>query len=257
MSTSFDLSGKVAVVTGGARDIGHAISVALAQNGADVVVNYRQSKTKASDTVREIEALGRRALAVEADVTQRAEVTRLVDAALEFGSGRLDIVVNNAGGLIRRVRLGQLSEELLADSLQLNFGSAVLMCQATIPHMVERGSGRVINITSIAANTGGSDTTPHYGPAKAALADLARTLTKEFARHGVTINSVAPGLIDNQFHRDHTPPEVFAKGVQAVPMGRAGRNEDVAGAVVFLASDAASYISGQVIHVNGGLYYGH
>jgi 3-oxoacyl-[acyl-carrier protein] reductase len=130
------------------------------------------------------------------------------------------------------------------------------MCQAVIPGMVERGGGRVIDISSIAGHNGGAPTVPHYAPAKAAVSNFARTLSREFAGKGVTVNSVAPGVIDNRFHKDHTPPEMFAALVKAVPMGRAGTNEDVAGAVAFLASPAAAYITGEVIHVNGGLYFG-
>ena len=110
------------------------------------------------------------------------------------------------------------------------------MCQAVIPHMVEKGGGRAINISSIAGHNGGSATTPHYGPAKAAISDLARSLTREFAGKGVTINSVAPGVIQNQFHAVHTSPEMFEAMVKNIPIGRAGINEDVAGAVAFLAS---------------------
>jgi 3-oxoacyl-[acyl-carrier protein] reductase len=253
---SFDLSGRIALVTGGARDIGRAVSLELARNGAHVVVAYHSSGTAARSVVAEIEAMGRRAIAVSADVTRRAEIEALVKIALEFGEGRIDILVNNAGGLGRRALLGELTEELIDDTLRLNFTSVVLTCQAVIPHMVEQGGGRVINISSIAGHNGGAPTTPHYGPAKAAVSDLARTLTKEFAGRGVTVNSVAPGIIQNRFHEDHTPPELFAKMVQAVPIGRAGTNEDVAGAVAFLASPAAAYITGDVLHVNGGLYFG-
>jgi len=253
---SFDITGKTALVTGGGRDIGRAISIELARNGADVVVNYAASAQGAEETVKEIAALGRRAVAVRADVTKRADIDRLVKAALEFGGGRIDVLVNNAGGLGRRARLEELTEDLIDDTLRLNFTSVVLMCQAVIPHMASRGGGRVVNISSIAGHNGGAVTTPHYGPAKAAVSDLARTLTKEYAAKGVTINSVAPGVIENRFHEVHTPPELFAKLVAGVPMGRAGTNEDVAGAVAFLVSPAASYISGEVIHVNGGLYFG-
>jgi len=253
---SFDITGKIALVTGGARDIGRAISLELARNGADVVVAYASSADAARSAVAEIEALGRRGLAVRADVTRKADIDALVAAALGFGGGRIDVLVNNAGGLGRRALLGELTEELLDATLRLNFSSVVLMCQAVIPHMVKNGGGRVVNISSIAGHNGGAPTTPHYGPAKAAVSDLARTLTKEFAGRGVTVNSVAPGLIQNRFHEDHTPPELFAKMVQAVPMGRAGTNEDVAGAVAFLASPAAAYVTGEVLHVNGGLYFG-
>jgi 3-oxoacyl-[acyl-carrier protein] reductase len=122
--------------------------------------------------------------------------------------------------------------------------------------MVKQGGGRVINISSIAGHNGGAITTPHYGPAKAAVSNLARTLTKEFAGKGITINSVAPGVIDNAFHDVHTPREVLASLVKNIPIGRAGTNEDVAGVVAFLASPAAAYITGDVIHVNGGMYFG-
>jgi len=253
---SFDITGQIALVTGGGRDIGRAISLELARNGADVVVNYHGSEPQAAATVQEIQALGRRAVAVRADVTRKADIDRLVAEALRFGEGRLDILVNNAGGLVKRAQLGELTEELLDEVLRLNFTSVVLACQAAIPHMVKQGRGRVINVSSIAGHNGGSASTPHYGPAKAAVSNLARTLTKEFAGKGVTINSVAPGVIANHFHEVHTTPEAFANLVKAIPLGRAGTNEDVAGVVAFLASPAAAYLTGEVIHVNGGLYFG-
>jgi len=253
---SFDLTDKVALVTGSGRDIGRAIALELARNGADVVVNACHSTDAAAQTVAEIERIGRRAVAVQADVTRKADVDRLVAESLQFGEGRIDILVNNAGGLVRRARLEELTESLLDEVLRLNFTSVVLMCQAVIPGMVKRGEGRVIDISSIAGHNGGAATTPHYGPAKAAVSNLARTLTKEFAGTGVLINSVAPGLIDNGFHRAHTPPDLFAKLVANVPLGRAGTNDEIAGVVAFLASPAASYIAGEVIHVNGGLYFG-
>jgi 3-oxoacyl-[acyl-carrier protein] reductase len=256
MSVSLDITGKIALVTGGARDIGRAISLELARNGADVVVNYGRSQREADETVKEIAALGRRAVAVQADVTRKADIERLVAAALEFGRGRIDILVNNAGGMIRRAHLSELTEELIDEVLRLNFTSTLLLCQAVIPRMVAQGGGRVVNISSVAGHNGGAPTTPHYGPAKAAVSDLARTLTKEFSAKGVAVNSVAPGVIDNTFHAEHTPPEMFAGLLKGIPMGRAGTNEEVASAVAFLASPAASYITGEVLHVNGGLYFG-
>ncbi len=253
---SFDITGKVALVTGGARDIGHAISVELARNGADVVVNYHGSEAAAAATVEAIRGLGRRGLAVRGDVTRKADIDHLVAEAARFGGGRIDVLVNNAGGIVRRALLGELTEELIDEVLRLNFTSVVLMCQAVVPHMLARGGGRIINISSIAGHNGGAATTPHYGPAKAAVSNLARSLTKELAGKGITINSVAPGVIANAFHEVHTPPEMFAAMVKGIPIGRAGTNDDVAGVVAFLASPAASYITGEVIHVNGGLYFG-
>jgi 3-oxoacyl-[acyl-carrier protein] reductase len=253
---SFDLTNQVALVTGGARDIGRAVCLELAKNGADIVLNFQSSEVAARETAEAVQALGRRVLAVRADVTKKPEIERLVQLALEFGGGRIDILVNNAGGLIKRAKLAELTEELLDEVLRLNFTSTLLVCQAVIPHMVRNASGRVINIASLAAHNGGGPTTPHYGPAKAAVLNLSRTLTKEFAPLGVNVNSVSPGLIDNQFHKTHTAPAAFAAQLSGIPMGRPGTSEEVAGAVAFLASPAASYISGEVIHVNGGAYFG-
>jgi 3-oxoacyl-[acyl-carrier protein] reductase len=255
---SFDITGKTALVTGGARDIGHAISVELARNGADVVVNYHGSEEAAATTVEEIRALGRRAVAVRADVTSKADIDRLVAEAARFGNGRIDVLVNNAGGIVRRAVLAELTEELIDEVLRLNFTSVALLCQAVVPHMLGSGGrgGRIINISSIAGHNGGAATTPHYGAAKAAVSNLARSLTKDLAGKGITVNSVAPGIIANRFHEVHTPPEMFATLVKGIPIGRAGTNEEVAGVVAFLASPAASYITGEVIHVNGGLYFG-
>jgi 3-oxoacyl-[acyl-carrier protein] reductase len=253
---SFDIDGKIALVTGGGCDIGRACCLELARGGADVVVNYHQSRDDADRTVAAITGLGRRAVAIGADVTKTDEITRLVDATREFSGGRIDILVNNAGGIIRRALLGELTAELIDECLRLNFTSVALMCQAVIPHMVEQGGGKVINISSVAGHNGGAPTTPHYGPAKAAVTNLARTLTKEFAGKNIQINNVAPGVIDNRFHKDHTPPEMFEKLLTFVPLGRAGTNEDVAGAVAFLASPNADYITSDVIHVNGGIHFG-
>jgi 3-oxoacyl-[acyl-carrier protein] reductase len=248
-----DLQGRMALVTGGARDMGRAIALELARRGADVVIGYHASTSAADETVVSLRARGARALAVAADVREPAEVERLAATAAEFGDGRIDILVNNAGGLVRRVPFAEVTPELLEETLRLNFFSAALACHAIIPGMAERGYGRVVNVGSVAAHTGNA-TNHHYAAAKAALTSLARSLTKEFAARGVTINTVAPGLIDNTFHVVHTPRPVFEAMLQTIPAGRAGTDEDIAGAVAFLVSDAAAYISGDVLHVNGGLY---
>ena len=254
---SFNLLGRVALVTGGARDIGQAISLELARNGADVVVNFLDSEASAAATVAEIEAMGRRGLAARADVTRKPDVDRLLDEALRFGGGRIDILVNNAGGLIQRVLLADVTEALVEKAIRVNFTSALLMSQAVIPQMVAHGGGRVINVSSLAGHDGGAGRSLHYAAAKAALSNLSRSLAKEFAAKGISVNTVAPGVIANGFHARNTSPEALAAMVARVPMKRAGTNEDVAGVVAFLASPAAAYVTGQVVHVNGGLYCGH
>jgi 3-oxoacyl-[acyl-carrier protein] reductase len=252
---SFDLSGQIALVTGGGRDIGRAVCLELAKNGADVVINYAHSEGDATDTAAAVGALGRRALLVRADVTKKAECERLAQEALRFGAGRVDILVNNAGGLVKRAKLAELTEELLDEVMRLNFTSTLLMCQAVIPSMVKNGGGRVVNVSSLAGHNGGGPTTPHYGPAKAAVSNLTRTLTKEFAAQNVAVNAVAPGLIDNAFHRVFTAPEAFHAQLSGIPMARPGTSEEVATVVAFLASAAASYVAGQVLHVNGGSFF--
>jgi 3-oxoacyl-[acyl-carrier protein] reductase len=248
-----ELHGRVALVTGGARDMGRAIALELARRGADVVIGYHASAAIADETVGEIVALGVRGLAVTADVREAAEVEELASAAEAFGGGRVDILVNNAGGLVRRSPFAEVTPELLEETLRLNFLSASVACHALLPGMADRGYGRIVNVGSVAAHTG-NPTNHHYAAAKAALTSLGRSLTKEYAALGVTINTVAPGLIDNAFHVVHTARPVFEQMVKAIPAGRAGTNEDIAAAVAFLVSDAAGYISGDVLHVNGGLY---
>ena len=248
-----ELHGRVALVTGGARDMGRAIALELARRGADVVIGYHASAATADETVGGIVALGVRGLAVAADVREAAEVEELASAAEAFGGGRVDILVNNAGGLVRRSPFAEVTPELLEETLRLNFLSASVACHALLPGMAERGYGRIVNVGSVAAHTG-NPTNHHYAAAKAALTSLGRSLTKEYAALGVTINTVAPGLIDNAFHVVHTARPVFEQMVKAIPAGRAGTNEDIAAAVAFLVSDAAGYVSGDVLHVNGGLY---
>jgi len=252
----FRIDGKIALVTGGGRDIGAACSIELARNGADVVVNYSKSAAEAARVVKEIEGLGRRAVAVQADVRRPEDVERLIRAASDFGRGRIDVLVNNAGGMVKRARIAEMSLDLLEEVMRLNFTSAVLVTKAVLPILERQRGGKIINISSIAGATGGAATTPHYAPAKAALTNLARTLTKDYAAKGIQINTVAPGVIDTRFHEDHTSRELWEALLKGIPMGRAGTSEDVAGAVAFLASPAADYISGEVIHVNGGMHFG-
>ena len=234
------LKGQVALVTGAARRIGRSIAVRLAAEGADVVVNYRTSKTEAEQVVREIAANGRRALAWQADVSRGEEVRRMF-AEVERAFGRLDILVNNAG-MFFPAPFDQLTEEQWDTILATNLKAQFLCAQAAAPLMKRQGSGRIINLSSIGGLLAWPKYT-HYCVSKAGVIMLTRCLARALAPE-ITVNSVAPGTI--QFP-DEPPDEDY---LRRVPLGRTGRAEDIAGAVVFLAQ--TEFITGQVFVVDGG-----
>lgn len=250
----FDLSGRVAVVTGGARDIGRSIALGLARSGADVLLTYNTSASDALPTAEQIRDLGVRADTTSFDAHDDASIAALAETARDFGKGTVHILVNNAGGQVRPARLADLDRSLLEETMRLNFFAPALLCKALVPTMVERGFGRVINIGSVAARNGAGPTGYHYAAAKAAVTSLARTLTNEFGGSGVTFNTVAPGFVDNTFHKN-SPEELKQRIISRIPLGRPGQNDDIAGAVQFLASVQASWISGAIIDVNGGSSY--
>ncbi len=248
------LKGKTALVTGGGRGIGRAIALGLAQEGADVAV--LDILTDNAETVRrEIEALGVKGLALGCDLTRRAEVNRAVEEALaQFG--QLDIVVNNAGW--DKLELFLESAEVTWDKIiAVNFKSILYVCKAALPRMVERGGGRVINIASDAGRVGSMGEAVYAGT-KGAIIAFSKTLARELARHRITVNVVCPGLTETpllQGIRDQSPKsaKVIEAVTRAIPLGRVGQPEDIAGAVVYLASPAADFVTGQTLSVSGGL----
>jgi 3-oxoacyl-[acyl-carrier protein] reductase len=247
-----DLKGKVALVTGGARDIGRATSLQLAKSGASVVVNYNASGDRARAVCDEIRAAGGRAVAVQADVTRIEDIRRLFQEA-SAAFGRLDILVNNAGGLLARKALGEMDMAFWDEVMSLNLRSVAFVTQAALPYMVDGGA--IVNLSSLAARDGGGPGSTAYAAAKGGVLTLTRGLSKELAARKIRVNCVSPGMIDTTFHDTFTKPEARKATAARTTIGREGTPDDVAKAIVFLASDASSYINGESIEINGGLYY--
>jgi len=247
------LNGKSALVTGASSGIGAAIAVELAREGASVTVNYFRNEAGARQIVKRIEATGQAALLVRADVRRKSEVTRMFREHLAR-FGRLEILVNNAGDMGKRLPTVETSEELWHDVLDLNLSSAFFCCQEAIAPMLAQKWGRIINISSVGGRTGGGAGSIPYHAAKAGLMALTKGLAKELALHHITVNTVAPGIIETAFHERHTKPELKAEWLRTlVPMQRAGDTDEIAKVVAFVASEGASYMTGSTVDVNGGM----
>lgn len=244
-----DLAGKVALVTGGARDIGRATVLKLAAAGAKVAVNYFGSEDRAQDLVREI---GGNAIAVKADVTRTGEVERMI-ADVTDKLGKIDILVNNAGGLLARKKLDEMDEAFMHQVVTLNFTSMLIVTKAALPHMNDGGA--IVNLSSLAAHDGGGPGSIVYAASKGAVVTATRGIAKEIGARRIRVNAVSPGMINTTFHDTFTKPEARTATAGRTLAGREGESEDVANAIVFLASDAASYINGEVVQINGGLYF--
>ena len=252
MNNSFDLTGKVALVTGAGSGIGKATVIALAEAGAAVAINYHRNEAGAESAKQQILAAGGRAITIQADVTKSADVRAMVEKTVaEFGP--VDILVNNAGSLVERLRLLELTEEKWDAVIDLNLKSAFLCSQAVAASMIERRTGAIINVTSIAGRNGGALGSIHYSTAKGGMITLTKGLAKELAPHGVRVNAVSPGVIDTPFHEQFSTPEAMKNFTNIIPLGRVGRSDEVAQTVVYLASEAASFVIGENIEVNGGM----
>ena len=239
------LSGRTALVTGSSRGIGRAIAISLAEVGADVVVNYRSGQEAAEETVSRIGEAGQEAIAVQADVSAEEDLVALVEAT-ESELGTIDVLVNNAG-IARHVPTDDLTREKWDVHMATNLTAAFLLTQAVVPAMGEQGWGRIINVSSVAAQNGGI-IGPHYAASKAGLLGLTRSYARQLASEGVTVNAIAPGLIatDKVTESPVTP--------EAVPVGRFGTPTEVARVVRSIVCNG--FLTGQVINIDGGIYFG-
>ena len=249
--TILNLTGTVALVTGASSGIGAATAVTLADLGARVAIGYHRNKAGAEATRDRILAAGGAAIAAGADLRRAGEIRALVDrAAAELGP--IDVLVNNAGSLVARLGIREITEAHLDDILALNLKSAVLAAQAVAPSMIERRRGAIVNVVSIAGHTGGGPGAGAYASAKGALTTFTKSMAKELAPHGVRVNAVSPGVIDTPFHEVFSTPEMIKNFVATIPLGRVGTAAECANVIAFLVSDLASYIVGATIDVNGG-----
>ena len=247
MAISFDLSGKAALVTGANTGIGQAIAVALAEAGADVAVAGR---SEPADTLDQIVATGRKAVNIKADLSSIEPLQRVVDESLD-GLGRIDILVNNAG-IIRRADLLDFSEEDWDAVIDTNLKTLFFLSQAAARHMVNRGSGKIINIASLLTFQGGIRV-PSYAAAKSGVGGVTKAMANELAANGVQVNAIAPGYISTNNTAALQADETRNRQIlDRIPTGRWGRPEDIAGAALFLASSASNYVTGHILAVDGG-----
>jgi 3-oxoacyl-[acyl-carrier protein] reductase len=244
-----DLSGRAAVITGGSRGIGRAIALRLAEQGADICLSYQGNAAGAEEGRAAIEALGRRAVAVQGDVRDPAAADALVKAALE-AFGKVDILVNNAG-ITRDDLIMRMSLDDWRDVLETNLFGAFYATKAATRPMLKAHFGRIINITSVSGQAGQAGQA-NYSSAKAGLIGLTKATARELASRGITCNAVAPGFVLTDITRD-LAENLKERLVAATPLGRFGTAEEIAAAVAFLASDEAAFITGQVLAVDGGL----
>ena len=253
MTNYLDLSNKVALVTGASSGIGAAAAKILADLGANMAITYLNKQAGAEKVRDEMIAMGRQAVAIHADVRETRQIEATV-ARVTDDLGPIDILVNNAGSLIGRKSNVEMTDEHWNDVINLNLTSAMVCTRLVAPAMVARKSGAIINVVSIAAHTGGGPGAGAYSAAKAGLIALTKAQAKEFAPHGVRVNAISPGTIDTPFHEVFSTPEMIRNTIATIPLGRIGTPEDCAKVIAFLASDAASFLVGETIEVNGGQF---
>lgn len=247
------MKGKVAIVTGGARDIGRQVSLKLAAAGVRVCINYNTDADKAAETLQLIKAAGGEAMVVKGDMTQASAVKNVVDSCRAAYGETIHILVNVAGGLMGRKVLADIDETFWDAVIAVNLKSVFLTTKEVVPYMTSGGA--IVNFSSLAARDGGGFGAMPYATAKGGVLTFTRGLAKELGPKGIRVNCVSPGLINTTFHNTFTKPEVRANVAAATPLRREGQPEEVADLVLYLASDASSFINGESIEINGGTYF--
>jgi 3-oxoacyl-[acyl-carrier protein] reductase len=244
-----DLAGRTALVTGGSRGIGRACCLGLARAGARVAVNYRVETPAADGVVRAIEEAGGEAFSISADVARREEAEMLIEETVDR-FGRLDVLVNNAG-IWRGAPVEEISDAEWREMLGVNLDGVFHTVRAVVPHMKRAASGRIINVSSTAGQRGEAGHA-HYAASKGAIIALTKSLAGELAGNGILTNCVAPGWVDTDMSAEALGGEGGQAVLEAIPLGRVGTPEEIAGAVIFLASDLAGFVNGEILNVNGG-----
>jgi 3-oxoacyl-[acyl-carrier protein] reductase len=244
---------KIAIVTGGGRDIGKSVSQQLAREGAKVVINYRNNREEAEKTLAEIEAEGGTGLIHQADVSKAEDVAGLIAATTAAYGDRIDFVVNLAGGMVARKTLAEMDEAFFDHVMDLNLKSAFLVTKAALPHFA-KGSA-IVNIASLAGRDGGGPGATIYATSKGALMTLTRGWAKELGPQGIRVNAVCPGLIGTSFHDIFSKPEGRAATANNTPLRREGQPNEVATTVAFLLSEEAAFLTGVNLDINGGLFF--
>ena len=251
MLNFLDLTGRVALITGASSGIGAATAKVLAELGARVAIGYHQNEAGAEEVERDIVQRGGKAIRVRADARVAADIRELVNVS-SSELGPIDILINNAGSLIERMRLVEQTEERWDEVMNLNLKRAMLCSQAVAQSMIERKTGAIVNVASIAGRNGGGLGAAAYSIAKGGLITFTKSLAKELAPHGIRVNAVSPGVIDTPFHQVFSTPEMIRNFVATIPLGRVGTPDECARVIAFLASDAASYVVGETVEINGG-----
>jgi 3-oxoacyl-[acyl-carrier protein] reductase len=251
MKNVMNLAGKVALVTGASSGIGAATAILFSELGARVAIGYKSNKEGAELVQSQVREKGGEAFIFQADVSTQNDITSLIKHVTSL-FGPIDILVNNAGSLLERLPIATLTEERWDAVMDLNLKSAVLCSQAVASSMIERRSGSIVNIGSIAGRNGGGPGAGAYAAAKGGLISFTKSLAKELAPYGIRVNCVSPGVIDTPFHKVFSTAEMMENFAKMIPLGRVGTPLECANVIAFLASEGASYLVGETIEVNGG-----